>query len=134
MRLWRPHHACSRMDGVFLRAPSCDVAVVRLSIRIRSSPSVEREAMMVIRNNRSERLAGRVQAIRREVFGEEGGLAVAEALGLPVRTWMNYEAGVTIPATVILKFIDISGANPRWLLTGEGEKWLEPKPAMLVEI
>jgi hypothetical protein len=36
---------------------------------------------------------------------------------------MNYEAGVTIPALVILRFIVISGANPTWLLRGEGEKY-----------
>jgi hypothetical protein len=43
-------------------------------------------------------LAGRVHEIRRQVFGEQGGPRLAEALGLPDRTWRNYEAGVTIPS------------------------------------
>lgn len=39
---------------------------------------------------------------------------------------MNYETGVVIPATVILRFIEITRASPRWLLTGEGPPFLEP--------
>ncbi len=35
----------------------------------------------------------------------------------------NYESGVTIPAVVILRFVEITGANPRWLLTGRGDKY-----------
>jgi hypothetical protein len=70
-------------------------------------------------------LSQRVREIRRELFGEGGGPLLAEALDLPARTWRNYEAGVTIPATVILRFIEICGASPHWLLTGEGEPLVE---------
>src|SRR3954451_4033372 len=70
-------------------------------------------------------LAGRVREIRRERFGEHGGPMLADALGLPFRTWMNYEVGVTIPAPVILRFIEVTGANPGWLLKGEGEKYAD---------
>jgi hypothetical protein len=73
-------------------------------------------------------LAGRVRQIRRQVFGEQGGPRLAAALGLPDRTWRNYEAGVTIPATVILRFIEVCGASPNWLLTGEGEPLVEARP------
>ena len=66
----------------------------------------------------SRDLAGRVREIRRQVFGEQGGPRLAEALGLPDGTWMNYEAGVTIPALVMLRFIEVCGASPHWLLTG----------------
>jgi hypothetical protein len=69
-------------------------------------------------------LAGRRREIRRQLFGEHGGPLLAEALGLPDRTWMNYEAGVTIPAPVILRFIEVYGASPHWLLTGEGRPFL----------
>jgi hypothetical protein len=48
---------------------------------------------------------------------------LAEDLELPSRTWLNYESGVVIPATVILRFIDLTGANPHWLLTGEGDRY-----------
>jgi hypothetical protein len=63
-------------------------------------------------------LAGRVREVRRERYGESGAPMLAEVLGLPARTWLNYEAGVTIPAEVILRFIEVTGADPYWLLTG----------------
>jgi hypothetical protein len=48
---------------------------------------------------------------------------LAEALQIPFRTWYNYENGCTIPATAILRFIELTGTNPHWLLTGCGEKY-----------
>ncbi|MEO6810403.1 MAG: S24 family peptidase, partial [Isosphaeraceae bacterium] len=44
-------------------------------------------------------------------------------LNLPARTWYNYETGVTVPAEVLLAFIDQTGTNPHWLLNGEGPKY-----------
>jgi hypothetical protein len=69
-------------------------------------------------------LAARVREIRLRLFGEHGGPLLAQALNLPARTWMNYEAGATIPALVILRFIENRCVSPRWLLTGEGEPFL----------
>src|SRR4051794_16211204 len=63
-------------------------------------------------------LADRVREVRLDRFGDRGAPMLAAALGLPHRTWMNYEAGVTIPAPVILRFIDITGVSPGWLLDG----------------
>jgi hypothetical protein len=83
------------------------------------------EVAMPTQYVRQSTLAGRVGEIRRELFGEHGGPLLAEALGVPYRTWMNYEAGVTIPAPVILRFIEVCGASPGWLLTGEGRPFLE---------
>ena len=70
-------------------------------------------------------LARRVREIRRALLGEEAVPLLTEALDLPARTRLNCEAGVTIPATVILRFIEISGAGPHWLLTGGGEPFVE---------
>jgi hypothetical protein len=70
-------------------------------------------------------LAERVREVRLDVYGEHGGPLLAEVLQLPFRTWMNYEAGVTIPAQVILRFIEITRAHPHWLLTGTGPRYLE---------
>ena len=67
-------------------------------------------------------LAERVQHIRRECFGDDDGIAVAKALGLPPTTWRNYEQGVAMPAPVLLAFIELTSANPLWLLTGEGDE------------
>jgi hypothetical protein len=66
-------------------------------------------------------LAERVREVRRQLYGESGAATLADALNLPVRTWLNYESGVLIPAPVILRFIEVTGANPHWLLTGEGD-------------
>ncbi|HEY2158029.1 MAG TPA: helix-turn-helix domain-containing protein [Isosphaeraceae bacterium] len=68
-------------------------------------------------------LAGRVREIRVERFGEGGGAALARLLGIPARTWQNYEGGVTIPAEAILRFAAITGASPLWLVSGEGPKY-----------
>jgi hypothetical protein len=70
-------------------------------------------------------IADRVRGIRLELYGVHGGPLLAEALGVPFRTWMNYEAGCTIPAQVILRFIEVTRAHPHWLYQGEGEKFIE---------
>jgi len=69
-------------------------------------------------------LADRVREIRREIFGDYGGPVLAEALHVSFRSWRGYEQGATIPAQVILQFIELTSAHPHWLLTGEGEKFL----------
>jgi hypothetical protein len=69
-------------------------------------------------------LAWRIRGIREELFGEHGGPIVAQSLGIPFRTWLNYENGCTIPASSILSFIELTRANPHWLLTGSGEKYV----------
>ena len=81
-------------------------------------------------------LARRVREVRLELYGEPGEPILAEDLGLPVRTWRNYESGAVIPATVILRLIEITGVNPGWLLTGRGDRygtapstWTGPSPS-----
>lgn len=69
-------------------------------------------------------LARRVRAIREEQYGSDGVPAIAEDLGLREQTWRHYEAGVNIPADVILRFIAVTNAHPYWLLSGSGEKYL----------
>lgn len=68
-------------------------------------------------------LSSRVREIRRDLYGEAGGSRLAEALGLPARTWANYESGIVIPASVILRFLGVTGADPGWLLTGRGDRY-----------
>jgi hypothetical protein len=75
-------------------------------------------------------LGRRVREVRRELYGESGGPALAEALGVPTATWANYEHGVTIPAPMILGFIELTGADPHWLLTGRGERYATRRAAM----
>jgi transcriptional regulator with XRE-family HTH domain len=68
-------------------------------------------------------LAQRVYEVRLERYGKDGVPELAEAVGVPPRTWLNYEAGVTIPAPVILRFILATGASPGWLLGGRCETY-----------
>jgi hypothetical protein len=64
-------------------------------------------------------LAERLAALRSELFGDRGGPEMARRLGIPVRTWYNYEGGVTVPAEVILKIIELTSVEAGWLLHGE---------------
>lgn len=73
-------------------------------------------------------LAQRLSGIRGELYGERGGPELARRLGLPVRTWYNYEAGVTVPAEVILKLIELTDVEPMWLLHGKGPKIRSQNP------
>ena len=57
------------------------------------------------------------------MFGEHGGPLVAHRLGIPGRTWYNYETGVTVPAEVLLHFLELTAVEPTWLLQGRGEKY-----------
>jgi hypothetical protein len=68
-------------------------------------------------------LAERLASLRAELFGERGGPEMARRLGIPVRTWYNYEAGVTVPAEVILKIIELTSIEPSWLLHGKGPRF-----------
>jgi hypothetical protein len=68
-------------------------------------------------------LADRVREVREDLYGRSGAQFMADALGLPLGTWANYERGVTIPAVVILKLIDATGVSPSWLLNGQGPKY-----------
>lgn len=74
---------------------------------------------------RRREIAARIVQIRTESFGERGGPEVARRLGLPARTWYNYEGGVSVPAEVLHDFAELTGANLRWLLTGEGPRHRE---------
>jgi hypothetical protein len=84
---------------------------------------LERGDAMGQQHSERESLARRVREIREEVFGENGAPLLADILHLPLRTWMHYEAGCTIPAHVILGFIEATHAEPHWLLTGNGDKY-----------
>ena len=66
-------------------------------------------------------LAERLREVREDLCGERGAQFLADALKVRVETWLNYESGVTAPAHVVLKLIDVARVNPHWLLTGEGD-------------
>lgn len=77
-------------------------------------------------------LSRRLREIRQELFGDHGGPELARRLELPARTWYNYETGVTVPAEVLLAFIEQTGANPSYLLSGEGQRYTQADDGRLV--
>jgi hypothetical protein len=68
-------------------------------------------------------LGARIREVREDMYGEHGAQFMADALGIALRTWTNYEAGVVMPAKIVLQVIDTMNVNPSWLLTGRGEKY-----------
>lgn len=76
-----------------------------------------------VRYNVKALISSRLREVRQDLFGEHGGPELARRLNLPARTWYNYETGVTVPAEVLLNFIEQTGTNPIWLLSGEGPKY-----------
>jgi hypothetical protein len=85
--------------------------------------AVARKKTPKVRVNIKAALSRRLREVRQDLFGEHGGPELARRLNLPARTWYNYETGVTVPAEVLLTFIDQTGASPVWLLSGEGSKF-----------
>lgn len=81
---------------------------------------------MARRKNRPETvrekccLAERLRQVRVDLYGERGGSEMARRLGVPIRTWYNYESGVTVPAEVLLRFLELTRVEPQWLLHGTG--------------
>jgi hypothetical protein len=74
-------------------------------------------------------LSERLRELRTEFYGERGGPDLARTLGIPVRTWYNYETGVTVPAEIMLRVVELTSVEPVWLLRGEGPKY-RAKPAV----
>lgn len=94
-----------------------------------------RKKTPTVRANVKAMVSSRLREIRQEIFGDHGGPELARKLGLPARTWYNYETGVTVPAEVLLSFIDQTNANPIWLLSGEGPRYRRAgEDAMLAEL
>ncbi len=79
-----------------------------------------------VKHNLSERL----RELRTEFYGDRGGPDLARVLGIPVRTWYNYETGVTVPAEIILRIVELTAVEPVWLLRGEGPKFRSKDPAL----
>ena len=78
--------------------------------------------MAMYDSNRQQQpeLAGRLREIREDLCGERGAQFLADALKVRVETWLNYESGVTAPAHVVLKLIDIAQGQPSLAADGPG--------------
>jgi DNA-binding transcriptional regulator YiaG len=74
-----------------------------------------------VRMSKTALIAERVCEVRHVLFGDLGIEVLARALNVPAATWRNFERGVTMPADILLEFLEVTGADPHWLLTGEGD-------------
>ena len=68
-------------------------------------------------------LGSRLREVREDVYGEFGAQFLADALGIPLQTWLNYEAGVLAPGAIVLQLQVITGVTAGWLLDGDGKKY-----------
>jgi hypothetical protein len=57
-------------------------------------------------------LASRLQTLRRELFGEQGGPELARPLKLPARTLYDYETGAPIPGEVLVLLVERTEDSP----------------------
>jgi hypothetical protein len=74
-------------------------------------------------NRHRAELAQRLREVRADMYGEYGSQFLADALEIPLQTWLNYESGVGMPADIVLELIVMASVNPYWLLTGQGEMY-----------
>ena len=68
-------------------------------------------------------LARRLRDVREDFQREVPGSPLVRSLGVSERRWAGYEAGATVPGTVILRLIMLTGVSPRWLLNGDGPRY-----------
>jgi len=68
-------------------------------------------------------MGGRLREIREGLAGDKGASEFARRLGIPEKTWLNYEAGCAIPAEILLQFVELTGVEPGWLQHGRGPKF-----------
>jgi hypothetical protein len=68
-------------------------------------------------------LGERLREVREDLYGQDGSQFLADALGIPTLTWLNYESGVSVPAEIVLRLQVFASVNAGWLLTGDGEKY-----------
>ena len=81
------------------------------------------------RQVRRQELAATLRRVRGERFGEDGAPVVARRLGIPARTWRNYEDGVTIPGEILLAFMEVAGVDvPRLIGRGDGQAGANRSP------
>jgi hypothetical protein len=66
----------------------------------------------------TRQLAERLRRVRLELYGVNGAPELAHELGIPTRSWLNYEQGITIPGPILLAFLAQTGVSAEWLADG----------------
>lgn len=63
-------------------------------------------------------LGQRLVLLRTELDGPAGARTFATRLGLSLDDWLAYEEGATAPAETLLRVVEVTGAEPQWILDG----------------
>lgn len=69
----------------------------------------------------------RLRVLRIELAGEQDYAVFTKRMGIPLRSWYQYEHGVSIPADVILRVIEGTSVEPMWLLHGREPRFRQPE-------
>jgi len=70
-------------------------------------------------------LSERLARLRQTVFGPRGRAAFSRALGISPSTYNYYEKGRQPPADLLAKAAQCTGADLKWLMTGDGQPFPE---------
>ena len=73
-------------------------------------------------------LSERMRAIRLELFGPDGLRVAGQSSRRFRKQHWQMEINGPIAGHFILGFIEVTGANPSWLLRGAGERYQEMRP------
>lgn len=69
-------------------------------------------------------LGERLRAVRLELYGHNGVDELAQLLSVAPQVWRNVEEiGELITPAQMLDFVELTGANPVWLLRGNGPRY-----------
>ena len=86
--------------------------------------TLERVGIMAPEEDAS-RLSERLAQLRQTVFGPRGRAAFSRALGISPSTYNYYEKGRQPPADLLAKAAQYTGADLKWLMTGDGQPFSE---------
>jgi hypothetical protein len=77
-------------------------------------------------HDKDRELGLRIRQVCQALFGDLDDPILAAALGIPARQIEALRSGDVLPAEALLVFIESTGANPGWLLSGRGEVFRPP--------
>jgi hypothetical protein len=66
-------------------------------------------------------IGARCRVIRMDLYGASQ--QFHRDMPASYRNWWNWERGVEMPGTVMLRFLELTGASPVWLLRGTGPRY-----------
>lgn len=82
--------------------------------------------MISTTTDQNSTICDRVKFLRESSFGGRGKTQMAEVTGIPYNTYLRYETSTEPPASAVWSICRATGADPGWLLSGQGEPFSKP--------